>query len=176
MEELKKVALEYLKSHNTMTIATVGTSGPWAATVFYASKGFTLYFLSNPSLCVHCDNIRQNPRVAVAISEDYRIKSIRDIRKIKGIQMEGEAEMLEGEEEIREAIMIYAKKYPVTSIYLKSTFHPSALSFIERLMVGLKVMPVFSASKENRFYRIRPLKVFLVDNTRYFEKRQEVPL
>jgi uncharacterized protein YhbP (UPF0306 family) len=176
MEDLKRLALEYVERHNTMTIATVGPSGPWAATVFYASKGFTLYFLSNPSVCLHCRNISQDPRVAVAISEDYKIRTFRDIKRIKGVQMEGRAEMLEAEEEIREAIELYANKFPITSFYLRSTFGQPNPSFLETLMRRLIALPKLSPSKENRFYRIRPLRVFLVDNERSFERRQEIPL
>ena len=36
-DELKQQILDYLKTHNTMTLATCAGDAPWAATVFFAS-------------------------------------------------------------------------------------------------------------------------------------------
>ena len=41
-EELKGMVLDYLKTHNTMTLATTRDNRPWAASLFYANDGFTL--------------------------------------------------------------------------------------------------------------------------------------
>jgi len=121
-KELKNVVLEYLKRHNTMTLATAHDNVPWAAAVFYANDGFTLYFISNPSICLHCHNIAHNHRVAITINKDYAFRSQSDWRKVKGIQIEGIAKMLTAEEEISQAVTIYTSKYPFTSAYLKSMF------------------------------------------------------
>jgi len=173
---LKEVVLEYLNNHNTMTVATTDGNTPWAATVFYANDGFTLYFISNPKICLHCQNISRNPRVAITIDEDYRLQDLNDWKKVKGIQMLGIAEMLTREDEISTAVKAYAKKYPFTAPYLKSMFaFPHIISFLNRLTKRLKVVPDFSASSENRFYKVTPQKVWFVDNETSFEKRQEVP-
>jgi len=88
-DELRQQVLTYLQSHNTMTLATVGSDGPWAAGLFYVNDGFDLYWLSDPDT-QHSRNIAHNPHVAVTIHEDYR-----DWRIIQGIQMEGAAEQVE---------------------------------------------------------------------------------
>ena len=44
--ELKQQVLSYLEMHNTMTLGTCSGDVPWAATVFYASDDFRLYFFS----------------------------------------------------------------------------------------------------------------------------------
>src|SRR5688572_14067789 len=82
-DDLKEQILQYMRSHNTMTLATCARDVPWAATAFYASDEWRLYFFSAPD-SRHGQNLAANPRVAVTIQEDYH-----DWRKIKGIQLEG---------------------------------------------------------------------------------------
>lgn len=174
---LREVVLEYLNKHNTMTLATVRDNVPWAATVFYANDNFILYFISNPNSSLHCQNIARNPCVAITIDEDYPLKASNDWRKVKGIQMEGIAQMLTHEEEIYQAVKVYTKKYPFTSVYLKSIFpFPGVVSFLNKLVEKLKFIPDFAASPGNRFYKVVPTKVWFVDNETSFEKRQEVIL
>lgn len=174
-KELKKTVLEYLNSHNTMTVATAHNNVPWATTVFYANDGFTLYFISNPSVCLHCQNIARNPSIAIAIDEDYPLKGLTDWRNVKGIQMEATAEMLTGEEDVSRAVTVYATKYPFTAPYLKTMFSfPRVVSFLNELAAKLEFVPDFTASSGNRLYRATPKRVWFVDNEVSFEKRQEV--
>lgn len=174
--ELKKVALRYIKTHNTMTIATCANNIPWAADVFYASDGFILYFISNPKVALHCKNIALNPKVSIAISEDYKLRSIRGWRKIKGIQMEGEAEVLEDREDVEKAFRVYTKKFPFTAFYLKKLFSYGEETLFEKLLVKFRILPPFTPSKDNRFFKVKPKKVWLVDNERSFERRLEIPI
>lgn len=174
--DLRSRALRYIREHNTMSIATSFNDDPWAACVFYANIDFDLYFISNPNICLHCKNISLNPRVSVTISEDYRLRGFDDWRKIKGIQLEGEARMVEDFLELKAAVKAYIKKYPFTSIYLKQIFLKETPNFIERLLMKLGIIPNFSPSTENRFYVVKPKKVFLVDNSLSFERRIEVPI
>ena len=83
-DDLKQQILDYLHTHNTMTLATCAGEVPWAATVFYASEELKLYFFSVPQ-SRHGQNLAANSRVAVTIQEDYK-----DWRRINGIQLEGE--------------------------------------------------------------------------------------
>jgi uncharacterized protein YhbP (UPF0306 family) len=174
--ELRNIALKYIESHNTMTIATCADNVPWAAHVFYVSEEFTLYFISNPISAIHCRNITLNPLVSVAISEDYKLKWINDWKKIKGIQMEGFAEMLTEKKDIERASKLYMRKYPFTSFYLKRLFDLGEYTLTERFFLKLKLVPSFSASSNNRFFRVKPKRVFLVDNERSFEKRLEIQI
>src|SRR5712692_5248599 len=86
-------ALVYLSDHNVLTLATAGPEGLWAAAVFYVNDGFTLYFLSAPN-SRHSLNLASQSTVAATIQEDYK-----DWREIKGIQLEGRASRLDGEEQ-----------------------------------------------------------------------------
>ncbi len=176
MADIKDIALKYIKVHNTMSLATCSENRPWAASVFYANKGFSLYFISNPKVALHCQNISRNPHVALTINEDYRLKGFGDWRKIKGIQMEGLAKLIENEKDLEEAIDIYTSKYKFTSIFLKTAFGIKDFTIKERVLMKLGLTRVFTASFENRFYIINPVNVWLVDNSRSFERRIKVPM
>lgn len=174
-EELKGMVLDYLKTHNTMTLATTRDNRPWAASLFYANDGFTLYFISDPEVCWHSQNIAENPHVSVAVDEDYPLENPDDWRKVRGIQLEGIAEMLTSEEEIAKAVATYVKKYPFVSVYLKSIIRfPRVVSFLEKFAKKLPFVPDFKAVSENKFYKVVPTRVWFVDNETSFERRQEV--
>ena len=152
--DLKQQILDYLHSHNTMTLATTQGDLPWAATVFFASEDFRLYFFSAPD-SRHCQNLAANPRVAVTIQEDYR-----DWRKIKGIQLEGRVTLVDGIIEKARAMAIYARKYPEI---LKLFIDPASGVFHKAF---LKV----------KFYCVMPDRVFFIDNAQGFGKRQELTI
>ena len=153
-DALKQQILDYLKGHNTMTLATSAGDVPWAATVFYASDGLRLYFFSAPE-SRHCQNLAANGRVAVTVQEDYQ-----DWRKIKGIQLEGRAELVDGVVEKAKAMTIYALKYPEV---IKLFTDPTSGVFHKAF---LKV----------KFYCVVPEKLFFIDNAQGFGKRQELLL
>jgi len=151
-EELKPQILNYLATHNTMTLGTCAGDFPWAATVFYASDDFRLYFFSAPD-SRHCQNLAANARVAVTIQEDYH-----DWRKIKGIQLEGTVALVDSLIEKAKAMAVYAGKYPEV---IKLFTNPGSGVFYKAF---LKV----------KFYCVTPEKLFYIDNEQGFGKRQEL--
>ncbi|MBI4494188.1 MAG: pyridoxamine 5'-phosphate oxidase family protein [Chloroflexi bacterium] len=153
---LRAEALAYLEAHHTVTLATVGEEGPWAAGLFYASEGFTLYFLSDPRTR-HGRNLEANPRVAATIHEDYR-----DWRQIKGVQMEGTCQRVEGKLDQAKAVAVYLKKYPFVRDFL---FKPQSLS------AGMA-----SRVLSTVWYRVTPTRVLFIDNSKGFGNRREVEL
>jgi uncharacterized protein YhbP (UPF0306 family) len=153
-DPLKQQILDYLETHNTMTLATCSGDVPWAATVFYASNDLRLYFFSVPD-SRHCQNLAANPRVAVTIQEDYR-----DWRKIKGIQLEGTVTAVDGLVEKAKAMAVYARKYPEI---IKLFTNPASGLFYQAF---LKV----------KFYCIIPERLFFIDNEQGFGKRQELAI
>ncbi len=153
-DALKQQVLDYLKSHNTMTLATCAGDAPWAATVFFASDDLRLYFFSAPE-SRHCQNLAGNSKVAVTIQEDYQ-----DWRAIKGIQLEGQVELVDSLMEKAKAMAIYARKYPDA---IKLFTDPSSGVFHKAF---LKV----------KFYCVTPEKLFFIDNSQGFGKRQELVL
>jgi len=153
-EELKQQILDYLRAHNTMTLATCAGNVPWAATVFYASDELSLYFFSAPE-SRHCQNLEVNSRVAVTIQEDYR-----DWREIKGLQLEGNGALVDSVIEKAKALAVYARKYPEV---IKLFTDPGSGVFHRAF---LKV----------KFYRVTPEQVFFIDNAQGFGKRRQLLL
>jgi uncharacterized protein len=149
---LKQQVLSYLETHNTMTLGTCSGDVPWAATVFYASDDLRLYFFSVPD-SRHCQNLAANPRVAVTVQEDYH-----DWQKIKGIQLEGTAILVDSIIEKAKAMAVYARKYPEV---IRLFTNPASGLFYQAF---LKV----------KFYCVVPQKLFFIDNEEGFGKRQEL--
>ncbi len=150
-ESLRQQILDYIESHNTMTLATSANDVPWAATVFYASEEMRLYFFSAPE-SRHCANLTSNPRVAVTIQEDYK-----DWREIKGIQLEGKVALVDGVVEKAKAMAVYARKYPE----------------VIRLFTDPASGLFYAAFLKVRFYCVYPERVLYIDNSQGFGKRQE---
>jgi uncharacterized protein YhbP (UPF0306 family) len=142
-------ALRYLQQHHVVSLATFGSDGPWAAAVFYVSDGLTLYFLSSPT-SRHCQNIAQDPHVAATIQEDYA-----DWAEIKGVQLEGMAINISGEDEAR-ARRLYGEKYPLVGMISQA---PSA---------------IVEALARVRWYRLVPQRVYFIDNSAGFGHRDEL--
>jgi len=153
-ENLKQQVLDYLESHNTMTLATSAGDVPWAATVFYASDKLRLYFFSAPD-SRHCQNLAANARVAVTIQEDYK-----DWRQIKGIQLEGRVMLVDGVLEKAKAMAIYARKY----------------ADIIKLFTDPGSGVYYKAFLKVKFYCVEPERVFYIDNEQGFGQRQELPV
>lgn len=150
--ELQPQVLAYLQSHYTMTLATVGPDGPWAAGLFYVNEELDLYWLSDPATR-HSHNIAHNAHVAVTIHQDYR-----DWNLIQGIQMEGAAERVGAVAEAVRPMRLYVAKYPFLG---DPHQRPPALA---------------KALATTQVYRFRPHRVYFIDNTKGLGHRQEVDL
>lgn len=141
-------ALDYLESHQVMTLAVTAGGDVWAAAVFYVNLEFSLYFLS-AGHTRHARYIAANPWAAVTIQEDYG-----DWQAIKGIQLEGSVRLLAGVEQ-RNAIALYGEKYP---------------------FVGKTRGTVAAALAKVNWYQITPARLYYIDNSKGFGRREEVPL
>lgn len=149
--ELPASVADYLAHHRVMTLATCGADGPWAAAVFYANAGASLYFISSPS-SRHGRNLAQDPRCAATVQEDYS-----DWTRIKGIQMEGLACEIQGDEVVQ-AQRCYAGKHPL----------------VGRLASAPAV--IVAAFAKVRWYRLQPRCMHFIDNSRGFGHREAIDL
>ena len=157
-DEARERVLAYLAAHNTVALATVDADGrPWAATVFYVNLGTDLYFLSEPKTR-HAQNILANGLVAGTINEDYR-----DWQQIKGIQLEGRAAVLDGKIELLRALHAYLDKYPFVRNFLSP----------EKLLQGVQIA---GKALDVRLWRLRPERLYYLDNARGFSAREELAL
>ncbi|MCO5105550.1 MAG: pyridoxamine 5'-phosphate oxidase family protein [Burkholderiaceae bacterium] len=148
-DPLEERVLAYLREHRVMTLATRGDHGPWAAAVFYVNDGFELCFLSAPSTR-HCTDIAAHARVAATIQEDYG-----DWAAIRGIQLEGVARELDGDDAER-ARRLYGEKFPIVG---KLAQAPAEIA---------------AAFAKIRWYRIVPDRLWFIDNSVRFGHRAQV--
>lgn len=150
-DQLHAKVLGYLRDHRVATLATGADGDPWAAAVFYVNDGFKLYFLSSPT-SRHSVNLVNNPRVAATVQEDYA-----DWLEIKGVQLEGVASEIHGAEE-QLARKLYGEKFPVVG---KLAQAPAA---------------IVKAIAKVRWYRLVPQRLFFIDNSAGFGRREEIDL
>jgi uncharacterized protein len=143
---VRQAALDYVRRHHVMSLATTGPLGLWAAAVFYASDNFDLFFLSGGA-SRHAQNMATIPRVAATIQEDYD-----DWRTIKGIQLEGVVHLLTGSARER-AVALYQERH---------TF------------LATVPEPVRVALGQVNWYRLSPDRLYFVDNERGFGHRAEI--
>lgn len=155
-ENLRETVLQYLAGCNALTLATRGSQGPWAASVFYFNQQLDLYFLSSPN-SRHGQNLTDDPQVAATINLDYG-----SWLDIKGIQLEGRAEHLGGIAGNLKLARAYVKKFPEVKDFLLS---PHKLG----QAIASKVTRV-------HFYRIVPQRLYYLNNAEGFGHRLELPL
>lgn len=144
----RATALRYLAAHH---VATIATSEPWAAAVFYVNDAFTLYFLSSPR-SRHAQHLAREPRVAATVHEDYA-----EWRAIKGVQMDGTVREVE-DSRIAAIRALYAAKFP-----LITDDAPGSRAIGEALA-------------RIRWYELQPTAVYFIDNSRGFGHRDAITL
>ena len=129
MAEVPQEVLDYLGSQKTLTLATSGLDGPWAATLTYVNDGPDIFIWTKPhsNTARHID---QNPSAAFAIDEYSE-----DWRQTKGIQARGRCSPVTGEGMAR-AADLFGQKYPQlrpgsTSAVIFFRIEPDVLEFID---------------------------------------------
>lgn len=127
--DVPQEVLDYLGSQKTLTLATNGIDGPWAATLTYVNDGATLYIWMKPHSAT-AGHLDVNSRAAFAIDEYTE-----DWRQTKGIQGRGTCIPVQGEE-IARAADLFGQKYPQlrpgsTSAVIFFRVEPDSLEFID---------------------------------------------
>ncbi|MDI6726553.1 MAG: pyridoxamine 5'-phosphate oxidase family protein [Smithellaceae bacterium] len=151
--EKEKIILDYLNSHNTIALSTVGDGLPYGATVFYLNRGFIIYFLTDPT-SRHGRDMAGNPAVAATIDEDYD-----NWLDIKGIQIEGTARTVGTIMENGPLALAYARKFPAVKDFLLS---PQKLD----CTILQKITKVL-------FYELTPRRIYFINNAISFGHREE---
>jgi uncharacterized protein YhbP (UPF0306 family) len=141
-QELRDRVWTYIRSHHTMTVATVSPDGnkPHAASVFYAvDDDLRLIFLSKRT-SIHGTHIGEAAPVAITVSEGYE-----NWEEIQGVQLWGEARRLGGAARAA-ALLVYVKQFPFVSDLLA---HPRHAEMVRDLGV-YRVEPARAAFTDNR--------------------------
>ena len=128
-DQVPQEVLDYLAGQKTLTLATSGDDGPWAATLTYANDGSDIYIWTKPSsnTARHLD---ENPVAAFTIDEYSE-----DWRQTKGIQGRGSCAVVQGED-IATAADLIGQKYPQlrpgsTSAVVFYKIEPASLELID---------------------------------------------
>lgn len=130
--ELPQPVLDYLAAGKTVTLATATSDGaPHASTFMYVNDGATLYIWAKPGSTT-AQHVQENPRVSYAVDE-----YVSDWNKARGIQGDGDCQLVAGGDEVVKVVGLFAEKFPspgsgasTTSItFFRIT--PTALQFID---------------------------------------------
>jgi uncharacterized protein YhbP (UPF0306 family) len=109
-QELPAPVLDFLKEHNTLTLATASPNGvPRATTLLYVNDGPELYFWTRASTAT-ARQIDQNPIVSFTIDEFTD-----DLNATRGVQGSGECSVILGGEQIARVADLFGQKFPSLS-------------------------------------------------------------
>ena len=103
-KEIKKLLEEILKNEKIMVLATCSDDKPWATPVIYAWDGKKRFYFLSRKTTRHAKNIEKNPNMSASIYP-------RNLRPLRGIQMEGKVKILKGKENLR-GLKVYIKRFP----------------------------------------------------------------
>lgn len=146
-----------LETENTATLATSGAEGPWAAAVFFASDGqLNLYFVSDQHTR-HGRDLAACPKAAIAVYPACRVWT-----EVRGLQLTGRVEMLEGARRSR-ALELYLAKFEEVRALFERPRDADEEAIASRLQAAT-------------LYRLRPDWIRLIDNDRGFGYKEEIIL
>ena len=135
--EFKRQIIALLDDHRIMTIATNRRDGwPQATVVGYANDGLMIYcFIARDGQ--KYENIRNDPRVSIAIAKDYR-----QPLQIKGLSLAGGALVVEDRSEVDHAGELLLRRYPEYKVMPRPD--PAAVSM---LRITPEVVSILDYSK-----------------------------
>ncbi len=142
----------FLDAHHVMSLATAGAEGPHAASLFYVRDGMSLAWVSDPG-SRHSRDLAAEPRVAATVAPDYT-----DYAAIRGVQIAGTAE----------AVPDLAARARLLALFTRR------FSFLTRPdAAAAMVLKAFSGAT---LYRLTPVRMVLIDNTRGFGHKETLEL
>jgi uncharacterized protein YhbP (UPF0306 family) len=134
-----------------MSLATFGSSGPHATSLFYACDGLALVWVSEPD-SQHSRDIEADQRVAATVAPDYS-----DFAAIRGVQIAGTAHrIVVADERMRHLAQLEAR-----------------YSFLGQLAEG--PLKLRQAYVRTAVYRLQPARIVLIDNTKNFGHKESRP-
>lgn len=102
--QVKKLAMGYLRSARVAQVATAQDNKPWVCSVYFvADKQANIYWLSYPTRR-HSQEISKNEHVAITIVVEQKVPVI-------GIQAEGTACKVKDMRTLAKIIPLYIKKF-----------------------------------------------------------------
>ena len=154
--ELSVLARQLAAEQTTMTLATAKGDTAWAAPVYYVFYKSAFYFLSAPE-SRHITEALEDHQASSAVHA-----SGATWQEIRGLQMSGRIQPVEGKLESFQVLRVYLKRFPFTKDFFKKNTSMDLESFWDRFGVKL--------------YRFKPSIVYYLDNRIRFAFREEVTL
>lgn len=155
-EYLRQRTLNLIQSQYTMTLATSGDEGAWAAPVYYVYTAPSFSFFSAPDSRHIRESLSEKRSAATVFSESNTYK------KICGIQMAGEIRPVPMGPEAVDMLKRYTEKFP----FVKEMLCPGKPKDIAALMKQFRVRP----------YVFIPHQIYYSDNQLGFGFRTVVAL
>ena len=142
----------FLAAHHVVSLATFGSSGPHATSLFYACDGLALVWVSDPDT-QHSREIEADPRVAATVAPDYA-----DFALIRGVQIAGSARrIVAADERMRHLAQLEAR-----------------YAFLGQMATGPSKLR--EAYARTAVYRLQPARIVLIDNTKGFGHKKTLEL
>src|SRR5208282_4989458 len=142
----------FLDANHVVSLATCGSDGPHAASVFYVRDGLALLWVSDPN-SRHSAELEANARVAATVAPDYF-----EFTDIRGVQISGQAHVIADAAERAKARLMLEARYP--SLQRMSEGPPALREAYQRV----------------EFYRLEPTRLVLIDNSRGFGHKDTLEL
>ena len=102
---VEKLIRQYVKDGRMLQIATVNGDQPWSCIVYYASdENLNFYWISKLDTR-HSQEIAKHSKVAASIPIKF------DDLTVVGVQLEGDAKLVEDPSEIKEKVKLYSDKF-----------------------------------------------------------------
>jgi len=142
----------FLAAHHVVSLATLGSSGPHATSLFYACDGLALVWVSEPDT-QHSREIEADPRVAATVAPDYS-----DFTEVRGVQIAGAARRIVAADERMRHLAKLETRYP----------------FLRQIAAGPpKLREVYARTA---VYRLQPARIVLIDNTKGFGHKETLEI
>jgi uncharacterized protein len=148
--ELTAVIGRYLDEHTVLNLATAGRDGAHAASVFYARLDFDLYWFSEPHT-QHSVDIHRGLGCAGTVTDNAT-----DYRDIQGLQLNGVAQVLTDDAEIKAGIDALVTRHD----FLKSFMSGDGAGLMNKVSI----------------YRFQPMCITWIDNSVSFGFKQTLDL
>ena len=150
--ELGQQVGAFLAAHHVMSLATMGSSGPYATNLLYACDGLALVWVSETD-SRHSREIEVDPRVSATVAPDYT-----DFAIIRGVQIIGAARrIVTAHDRMRHLAQLEAR-----------------YSFLRQLAVApLKLRQAYARTA---VYRLDPVRIVLIDNTKSFGHKETLEI
>jgi nitroimidazol reductase NimA-like FMN-containing flavoprotein (pyridoxamine 5'-phosphate oxidase superfamily) len=161
-QELKRLIVDLLDQHRIMTIATNRPDGwPQATVVGYCNDGLIIYCIIGRDGQKYA-NLKADPRVSIAIANDYPQPLL-----IKGLSLAGRAVETEDPDEFGRTLTLLFQRYPE---YKAMT--PPDLAALRLIRITPEIVSILDYSKG--FGHTDLVRVADSDLTEFIESRRHL--